>query len=288
MSFWPFSNLFPGTNYDRLNLDWIMQTLKSASDSVTASEQASRDSAAAIVTANEAKEIATQAATAVIGDGAVTWAKLAAAVQQMITDLQTGLAALTGRVSNNESAITSQASQISDLETTDTQMQSSLDTLSSTVSSQGGRITSNSNTINQQASQIGDLDGRVTALEAGGGGSGGGSTTDMVTIGPNDRQDGVTLACSTAYKMTRGMVEIFMDFYPKNSGGTFTTLFTLPEGMRPARTIIMPVWIINVDQGIAANRWVAVYTDGRVGYASQGSGEYNRFYWYITFPAPAT
>ena len=287
MSFWPFSNLFPGTNYDRINLDWIMQTIKSAADSVAASEQASRDSAEAIQTAEEAKEIATQAATGVIGDGAVTWVKLAAAVQQMITDLQTGLAALTGRVSNNESTITSQASAISDLETADTQMQSSLDTLSGTVTSQGGRITSNSNSINQQASQIGDLDGRVSALEAGGGGGSGG-TTEMVTIGPNDRQDGVTLACSTAYKMTRGMVEIFFDFYPKNSGGTFTTLFTLPEGMRPARNIIMPVWIINVDQGIAANRWIAVYADGRVGYASQGSGEYNRFYWYVSFPAPST
>lgn len=281
---WPFSNLLPGTNYDRTNLDWIMDNIKKAVDSVAASEQASADSAAAIQTAEEAKEIATQAATGVIGDGAVTWAKLAAAVQQMITDLQTGLASLTGRVTNNESAITSQASAISDLETTDTQMQSSLDTLSGTVTSQGGRITSNSTAINSQASQIGDLDGRVTALEQGG--TGGAGTTELVAITSADRLDGSTDQIYTYYKKTRGMVEIFVDFNPINTGGNFTNLFQLPSGFAPSRgPIVLPVWLLRPNEGVAANRYLEITATGMLGYSSQGSGGDNRFYWYITYPA---
>jgi hypothetical protein len=284
MAFWPFSNLFPGTNYDRVNLDWIMTSIKKAVDSVAASEQASRDSARAIQTAEEAKEIATQAATGVIGDGAVTWVKLAAAVQQMITDLQTGLASLTGRVSNNESAITSQASAISDLETTDTQMQSSLDTLSGTVTSQGGRITSNSSAINSQASQIGDLDGRVTALEQGG--TGGAGTTELTAITSADRLDGSTDQIYTYYKKTRGMVEIFVDFNPINTGGNFTNLFQLPSGFAPSRgPMVWPVWLLHPNEGVAANRYLEITATGMLGYASQGSGSDNRFYWYITYPA---
>lgn len=284
MAFWPFSNLFPGTNYDRVNLDWIMESIKKAVDSVAASEKASEDSAAAIQTAEEAKEIATQAATGVIGDGAVTWAKLAAAVQQMITDLQTGLASLTGRVSNNESAITSQATAISDLETTDTQLQSSLDTLSGTVTSQGGRITSNSTAINSQASQIGDLDGRVTALEQGG--TGGAGTTELVAITSADRLDGSTDQIYTYYKKTRGMVELFIDFNPVNTGGNFTNLFQLPSGFAPSRgPIVLPLWLLRPNEGVAANRYLEVTATGMLGYASQGSGSDNRFYWYLTYPA---
>lgn len=283
MAFWPFSNLFPGTNYDRVNLDWIMSSIKKAVDSVAVSEQASEDSARAIQTAEEAKEIATQAATGVIGDGAVTWAKLAAAVQQMITDLQTGLASLTGRVTNTESAITSQATAISDLETTDTQMQSSLDTLSGTVTSQGGRISSNSSAINSQASQIGDLDGRVTALEQGG--TGGAGTTELTAITSADRLDGSTDQIYTYYKKTRGMVELFIDFNPVNTGGSFRNLFQLPSGFFPAHTLIQPLWILNVDEGVASNRYVEVTNAGMIGYSSQGSGGANRFYGYITYPA---
>lgn len=284
MAFWPFSNLFPGTNYDRTNLDWIMENIKKAVDSVAASEQASEDSARAIQTAEEAKEIATQASTGVIGDGAVTWVKLAAAVRQMITDLQTGLASLTGRVTNTESAITSQATAISDLETTDTQMQSSLDTLSGTVTSQGGRITSNSTAINSQASQIGDLNGRVTALEQGGTGEAG--TTELVAITSADRLDGSTDQINTYYKKTRGMVEIFIDFYPVNTGGNFTNLFQLPSGFAPSHgPIILPMWLLHPNDGVASNRYLEVTATGMLGYASQGNDNENRFYWYLTYPA---
>lgn len=283
MAFWPFSNLFPGTNYDRVNLDWIMENIRKAVDSVTASEQASEDSARAIQTAEEAKEIATQAATGVIGDGAVTWAKLAAAVQQMITDLQTGLASLAGRVTNNESAITSQASAISDLETTDTQMQSSLDTLSGTVTSQGGRITSNSSAINSQASQIGDLDGRVTALEQGG--TGGAGTTELTAITSADRLDGSTDQIFTYYKKTRGMVEIFVDFVPVNTGGSLRNLYQLPTGFAPAHAFNLPLWLLLPNDGVASNRFINISDTGMISYSSLGSGNENRFYWYITYPA---
>lgn len=284
MAFWPFSNLFPGTNYDRVNLDWIMESIKKAVDSVAASEKASADSAEAIHIAEEAKEIATQAATGVIGNGAVTWVKLAAAVQQMITDLQTGLASLTGRVSNNESAITSQAAAISDLETTDTQLQSSLDTLSGTVTSQGGRITINSTAINSQASQIGDLDGRVTALEQGG--TSGAGTTELVAITSADRLDGSTDQIYSYYKKTRGMVELYIDFNPVNTGGNFTNLFQLPSGFAPSRgPIVLPMWLLRPNEGVAANRYLEVTATGMLGYASQGSGDDNRFYWYLTYPA---
>ena len=284
MAFWPFSNLFPGTNYDRVNLDWIMSSIRKAVDSVAASEQASADSARAIQTAEEAKEIATQAATGVIGDGAVTWVKLAAAVQQMITDLQTGLASLTGRVTNNESAITSHASDITDLETADTQMRSSIDTLSGTVTSQGGRITCNSSAINSQASQIGDLDGRVTALEQGG--TGGAGTTELTAITSADRLDGSTDQIYTYYKKTRGMVELFIDFVPVNTGGNFTNLFQLPAGFVPSRgPMVWPVWLLRPNEGVASNRYLEITATGMLGYASQGSGDDNRFYWYITYPA---
>lgn len=109
-----FSNRFPYTDFNKVNLDWIMRELKKlapAADlveqSAEALEQAQATAAAAqatataaaaavetvttqaaeaVETAEEAKEIAQQAASATIADGSVTMAKLAQAVQDAITD----------------------------------------------------------------------------------------------------------------------------------------------------------------------------------------------------------
>lgn len=89
---------FPFSTLHELNLDWILEKVKTfaelippmetavedvqtalddATEAVNKAEQALEDAGAALETAEEAKEIAEQAASGTIADGAVTTAKLA-------------------------------------------------------------------------------------------------------------------------------------------------------------------------------------------------------------------
>ena len=64
---------FPWTNFHELNLDWILQAVKKAQDIFTDGEERIQY---AVDTADEAKEIATQAAEAQIADNAVSTRKI--------------------------------------------------------------------------------------------------------------------------------------------------------------------------------------------------------------------
>ena len=66
---------FPFTNFHELNLDWILSVVKTAQDIF---ETGRADIDHAVDTADQALNVATQAASAVIGDGAVTSEKIAA------------------------------------------------------------------------------------------------------------------------------------------------------------------------------------------------------------------
>lgn len=107
-----FYNRFPSTDFNKVNLDWIMKQLKklapaaelveqsaaaleqaqqtaetaqeTAAAAAAAVEEVTADAAAAVATANEAKEIAQQAASATIADGSVTMTKLASDVTSEI------------------------------------------------------------------------------------------------------------------------------------------------------------------------------------------------------------
>ena len=65
---------FPFTNFHELNLDWILSVVKTAQDIF---ETGRADIDHAVDTADQALNVATQAASAVIGDGAVTSDKIA-------------------------------------------------------------------------------------------------------------------------------------------------------------------------------------------------------------------
>jgi hypothetical protein len=116
-----FSNRFPYTDFNKINLDWIMRELKKlaptadlveqsaaaleqAQQTASAAQQTANDAAAAVdtvttqaaeavATAEEAKEIAQQAASATIADGSVTMPKLAEPVQDAISGAGTTAAA---------------------------------------------------------------------------------------------------------------------------------------------------------------------------------------------------
>ena len=131
--------------------------------------------------------------------------------------------------------------------------------------------------------KVAELEARVTALEQGGTGCAG--TTELTAITSADRLDGSTDQIFTYYKKTRGMVEIFIDFIPVNTGGNFTNLFQLPSGFAPNHATVQPLWLMRPNEGVAANRYLEVTASGMLGYSSQGSGNDNRFYWYLTYPA---
>lgn len=103
---------YPYTNYEKINLDWVLRKIKALEPAIPLVEQSaaiveevhetaqeaaaaaeSAQQAVATVTAlaesanetaEEAKEIAQQAASATIADGSVSWVKLGVDVQQVI------------------------------------------------------------------------------------------------------------------------------------------------------------------------------------------------------------
>lgn len=105
---------YPHTDFEKINLDWVLRKIKQLEPAipmvqesaaiVARVEQTANDAAQAAQsaqtavatvttvaqeakdTAEEAKEIAQQAASATIADGSVTWPKLDAAVQSVITN----------------------------------------------------------------------------------------------------------------------------------------------------------------------------------------------------------
>lgn len=112
---------FPYTSFNQINLDWIMRTLKKLEPAATLVEDAAAtlaeaqqtaaeaqetaeaaqdaigsvtaQAAAAVITANEAKDIAQQAASATIADGSVTRVKLGSDVTGELDQLGTDVAA---------------------------------------------------------------------------------------------------------------------------------------------------------------------------------------------------
>ena len=112
---------FPYTSFNQINLDWIMKTLKKLEPAATLVEDAAAtlaeaqqtaaeaqetaeaaqdaigsvtaQAAAAVITANEAKDIAQQAASAMIADGSVTRVKLGSDVTSELDQLGTDVAA---------------------------------------------------------------------------------------------------------------------------------------------------------------------------------------------------
>lgn len=129
---------YPNTNFNEINLNWILETLKEVQPAVgmiseaeaalvranEVADQASQaatdaenavSSVTALATAADAKAdqaiaIAQQAAAATIADGSVTLEKLSSDVQQTITDAGTNAAAAVVSA-NNANAIANSAAQ---------------------------------------------------------------------------------------------------------------------------------------------------------------------------------
>lgn len=286
--FW--GNLFPSTDYNRVNLDWIFEKLKSVQGAIDDSAAARADSADAKQTAEEAKEIAQQAASGVIGNGAVTWEKLNAEVQQRITTAESDIDALETLTAQQGGRITTAEGDIDALETLTTQQGAQITTQGGQINDNSGRITQQGTQLNTQGQQIAAQGDRISALEAAIG-EGVAPTTDFVTITSATREDGVNTSCTCAYRMKNGMVEIYFDFYPKNTSGSGAVrLFTLPEGMRPGKMIWQQVWIFETNSANANNHYVLVMPHdhdtfpGEFRYNSAKAGLDNRFVGYICFP----
>lgn len=290
--FW--GNLFPSTDYNRVNLDWIFEKLKSVQGAIDDSAAAREDAAEAKETAEEAKEIAQQAASGVIGNGAVTWVKLNAEVQQRITGAEDDIDALETLTTQQGGRITTAENDIDNLETLTTQQGQTIITQGQQITDNDGRITQQGQQINTQGQQIAAQGDRISALEAAIGG-GTAPTTEFVVITSSTREDGMTTSCNCAYRLKNGMVEVYFDFYPKNTSGSGAVkLFTLPEGMRPAKMIWQQVWVFDTNNSNANNHYILImpYDDGanpgEFRYNSAKAGEYNRFVGYVCFPPEDT
>ena len=289
--FW--GNLFPATDFNRVNLDWIFEKLKSVQGAIDDSAAAREDAAEAKQTADEAKEIAQQAASGVIGDGAVTWVKLNAEVQQRITGAEGDIDALETLTTQQGGRITGAENDIDALETLTTQQGQTITTQGQQITDNDGRITQQGQQINTQGQQIAAQGDRISALEAAIGG-GTAPTTEFASIDSATREDGLSTYCQCAYRMKNGMVEVYFDFYPKNTGsGGAVTLFTLPDGMRPGKTIWQQVWVFDTNNSNANNHYILIMANdhdtfpGQFRYNSAKAGEYNRFVGYVCFPPEA-
>lgn len=296
--FW--GNLFPSTDYNRVNLDWIFEKLKSVQGAIDDSAAARADSAEAKQTAEEAKEIAEQAASGVIGNGAVTWEKLNAAVQQRITTAESDIDTLETQTGQQGQRITTAEGDIDALKTRTEQQGRQITEQTQRVTNISDRVTTQGTQIEVQANQLSEQDNRISALEQSVPGEA--TTSEWTRVVPtasgvvhdyneDTRDDGVTTACDCWYRLKNGLVEVYFDFYPKNTSGSgAVALFTLPEGMRPGQMIWQQVWIFDTNAANANNHYILVmpHNDasfaGQFRYNSAKAGADNRFVGYICFP----
>lgn len=160
--FLPFFHKYPYTNFEQLNLDWLMEHVGAFDDRL-----------------NQVEATVTDLNTRVD-----TVESDVSALQERMTDAEGDILSLNGRVTTNENDISDLKGRMDDAESDIADIKPRLSTAEDNISSLDDRITSDESTINGIRSDLNALDTEVDAIpivSANPGGSG--STLNTISIG---------------------------------------------------------------------------------------------------------
>ena len=160
--FLPFFHKYPYTNFEQLNLDWLMEHVGAFDDRL-----------------NQVEATVTDLNTRVD-----TVESDVSALQDRMTDAEGDILSLNGRVTTNENDISDLKGRMDDAESDIADIKPRLSTAEDNISSLDDRITSDESTINGIRSDLNALDTEVDAIpivSANPGGSG--STLNTIGIG---------------------------------------------------------------------------------------------------------
>ena len=160
--FLPFFHKYPYTNFEQLNLDWLMEHVGAFDDRL-----------------NQVEATVTDLNTRVD-----TVESDVSALQERMTDAEGEILSLGGRVTTNENDISDLKGRMDDAESDIADIKPRLSTAEDNISSLDDRITSDESTINGIRSDLNALDTEVDAIpivSANPGGSG--STLNTISIG---------------------------------------------------------------------------------------------------------
>ena len=160
--FLPFFHKYPYTNFEQLNLDWLMEHVGAFDDRLNQVEATVTDLNARVDTVESD----------------------VSALQDRMTDAEGDILSLNGRVTTNENDISDLKGRMDDAESDIADIKPRLSTAEDNISSLDDRITSDESTINGIRSDLNALDTEVDAIpivSANPGGSG--STLNTISIG---------------------------------------------------------------------------------------------------------
>lgn len=160
--FLPFFHKYPYTNFEQLNLDWLMEHVGAFDDRLNQVE--------ATVTDLNSRVDSVESDVS--------------ALQERMTDAEGDILSLNGRVTTNENDISDLKGRMDDVESDIADIKPRLTTAEGNISSLDDRITSDESTINGIRSDLNALDTEVDAIpivSANPGGSG--STLNTISIG---------------------------------------------------------------------------------------------------------
>lgn len=160
--FLPFFHKYPYTNFEQLNLDWLMEHVGAFDDRLNQVEATVTDLNARVDTVESD----------------------VSALQERMTDAEGDILSLNGRVTTNENDISDLKGRMDDAESDISDIKPRLTTAEGNISSLDDRITADESTINGIRSDLNALDTEVDAIpivSANPGGSG--STLNTISIG---------------------------------------------------------------------------------------------------------
>lgn len=160
--FLPFFHKYPYTNFEQLNLDWLMEHVGAFDDRLNQVEATVTDLNSRVDTVESD----------------------VSALQERMTDAEGDILSLNGRVTTNENDISDLKGRMDDAESDIADIKPRLSTAEDNISSLDDRITSDESTINGIRSDLNALDTEVDAIpivSANPGGSG--STLNTISIG---------------------------------------------------------------------------------------------------------